>query len=112
MARIEDVGGELAVILEDGERIPAGHVIVAADAWTNDLLNPLGVPLPITVTQEQVSWFTALGDPALFSPERFPVWMDEPSFYGVPAHGHPGPEGRPGRRRARGHAGDAHVRAR
>lgn len=94
VARIEDAGGELAVILEDGERIPAGHVIVAADAWTNDLLTPLGVPLPITVTQEQVSWFTPLGDPALFSPERFPVWiwMDEPSFYGFPAHGHPGPK--------------------
>ena len=94
VARIEDAGGELAVILEDGERIPAGHVIVAADAWTNDLLNPLGVPLPITVTQEQVSWFSPLGDPALFSPDRFPVWiwMDEPSFYGFPAHGRPGPK--------------------
>ena len=55
-----------------------------------------------TVTQEQVSWFTPRGDPALFAPDRFPVWiwMDEPSFYGFPDPRAPGPEDRPGRRRA------------
>ena len=81
-------------MLEDGERLTAGRVIVAADAWTNDLLDPLGARLPLTVTQEQVAWFTPRGDPSLFAPERFPVWiwMDEPSFYGFPAHGHPGPK--------------------
>ncbi len=94
VARIDDAGGETAVILEDGERLSAGKVIVAADAWTNDLLGPLGAGLPLTVTQEQVSWFTPRGDPARFAPDRFPVWiwMDEPSFYGFPTHGHPGPK--------------------
>ncbi len=86
--------GETTVVLEDGERISAGQVIIAADSWTNDLLDPLGLRLPLTITQEQVSWFTPRVDPALFSPDRFPVWiwMDEPSFYGFPAHGHPGPK--------------------
>ncbi len=94
VARIEDAGGELVVVLEDGERIRAGRVILATDSWTNDLLAPLGVDLPLTVTQEQVSWFMPRGDPALFAPERFPVWiwMHEPSFYGFPAHGQPGPK--------------------
>ena len=46
------------------------------------------------MTQEQVAWFAPRDDPALFSKERFPVWiwMDEPSFYGFPTHGHPGPK--------------------
>ena len=70
--------------------------------------------LPLTVTQEQVSWFTPRGDPALFAPERFPVWiwMDEPSFYGFPTHGHPGPKVGQDVGGRRGHAGDADVRAR
>ena len=74
--------------------ITAGKVVIAADAWTNDLLDPLGAHLPLTVTQEQVSWFTPRGDPALFDKDRFPIWiwMDEPSFYGFPTHGHPGPK--------------------
>ncbi len=82
------------MILEDGERITAGRIVLATDAWSNDLLAPLGVPLPLTVTQEQVSWFTPRVDPALYAPERFPIWiwMHEPSFYGFPTHGHPGPK--------------------
>jgi sarcosine oxidase len=94
VARLDDAGDEVTLELEDGERIRAGRVILATDAWANDLLGPLGCPLPLTVTQEQVSWFTPRGDPALFAPDRFPVWiwMDEPSFYGFPTHGHPGPK--------------------
>jgi monomeric sarcosine oxidase len=94
VARIEDAAGETTVVLEDGERLTAGTVIVAADAWTNDLLDPLGAHLPLTITQEQVCWFTPRGDPSLFAPDRFPVWiwMDEPSFYGFPTHVHPGPK--------------------
>jgi sarcosine oxidase len=94
VVRIADSGGVLTVELEDGERIETGQVIVAADSWTNDLLAPMGLALPLTITQEQVSWFTPTGDPRLFDPERFPIWiwMDEPSFYGFPTHGHPGPK--------------------
>ncbi len=94
VARLEDGGGEVTLELDDGERIRAGRVILATDAWTNDLLAPLGCALPLTVTQEQVSWFTPRGDAALFAPGRFPtwIWMDEPSFYGFPTHGHPGPK--------------------
>ena len=94
VARIDSVGGEVVLTLEDGERITAGKVIHATDSWSNDLLAPLGARLPLTITQEQVSWFTPSVDPTLFAPERFPVWiwMHEPSFYGFPTHGHPGPK--------------------
>ncbi|KAF5988710.1 sarcosine oxidase [Fusarium coicis] len=48
----------------------ARKVIIAVDAWTNKLLKPLGVELPITVMQEQggEKWFYGFplyGEPAL-----------------------------------------------
>ena len=68
--------------------ISAGRVVVTADAWTADLLAPLGVDLPLTVTEEQVTYF-APARPAEFRPDVFPVWiwMDEPSYYGFPTYG-------------------------
>ncbi len=71
----------------------ADRVILAADAWTNELLAPFERRLPLTVTKEQVTYFAA-PDPAAFAPERFPVWiwMDEPSFYGIPTYGEAGPK--------------------
>jgi sarcosine oxidase len=90
---IDDRGGEVVVTLEDGRRFTGGSVVLAADAWTNDLLAPLGHPLPLTVTREQVTWFEAK-DPAAFEPERFPIWiwLDRPSFYGFPTYRGPGPK--------------------
>jgi len=90
---IEDRGGELTVELDDRRRFTAGSVVICTDAWTNDLLAPLGRPLPLTVTREQVTWFDP-ADPALFEPERFPIWiwLDQPSFYGFPAHAGRGPK--------------------
>jgi sarcosine oxidase len=76
-----------------GTTYGAERVILAADAWTNALLASFDRRLPLTVTKEQVTYFAAR-DPAAFSPERFPVWiwMDEPSFYGIPTYGEAGPK--------------------
>ncbi len=93
VTRIRDADGELEVHVEDGTPVRCGTVILAADAWTNDLLGPFGVTLPLTITLEQVVYFDA-PNPDAFAPERFPVWiwMDDPSFYGFPAFGEPGPK--------------------
>jgi sarcosine oxidase len=76
-----------------GTTYDAGAVILATDAWTNDLLAGFDRRLPLTVTKEQVTYF-AVPDPAAFAPERFPVWiwMDDPSFYGFPVYGEAGPK--------------------
>jgi sarcosine oxidase len=68
--------------------VSAGRLVVTADAWTAGLLAPLGVDLPLTVTEEQVTYF-APPRPTQFSPDVFPVWiwMDEPSYYGFPTYG-------------------------
>jgi sarcosine oxidase len=90
---VRDVDGELEVVTEGGDRVRCGSVVLAADAWTNELLAGFGLRLPLTVTREQVIYFDAR-DRVAFEPERFPVWiwMDDPSFYGFPAYGEPGPK--------------------
>jgi sarcosine oxidase len=64
------------------------RVVVCADAWTNEVLAGLDVSLPLTVTLEQVTYFSP-ADPAAFAPNRFPlwIWMDDPAFYGFPCYG-------------------------
>jgi sarcosine oxidase len=93
VAAIRDHGNEIEVVVDDGRAFNAGAVVVATDAWTNDLLLPLGAPLPLSVTREQVTWF-APADASAFAPENFPawIWLDLPSFYGVPTWRSPGPK--------------------
>jgi sarcosine oxidase len=63
-------------------------LIAAAGAWLNELLEPLGEALPLTVTQEQISYLEA-DDLEAFDRERFPVWIwhGTPTFYGFPVFG-------------------------
>ena len=90
---LRDAGGEVEVELADRTIHRAGHVVLAADAWTNELLRSFDRRLPLTITKEQVTYF-ACPDPAAFSPDRFPIWiwMDDPSFYGFPTYGEAGPK--------------------
>jgi sarcosine oxidase len=76
-----------------GVRHAAPRAILAAAAWTNRLLGPLGAALPLRVTQEQVTYF-ACPQPADFAPDRFPIWIwhGPRSFYGFPVHGEAGPK--------------------
>jgi sarcosine oxidase len=94
-ARVLDVresGGMYELETEAGV-YRAERLIVTCDAWTNELLERLWRPINLTVTQEQVTYYDAQ-DPDAFAAERFPVWiwMGEPSFYGLPAYGEPGPK--------------------
>jgi sarcosine oxidase len=85
--RIRDVDGEVEVHTDEGI-FRCGKLVITADAWTNALLQHLGLQLPLTVTQEQVNYF-ASPHIADFASDRFPVWiwMDEPCFYGFPIYG-------------------------
>jgi len=90
---LRDAAGEIEVETADGTVNRAGRVVLAADAWTNELLRHFDRRLPLTITKEQVTYF-ACPDPAAFAPDRFPIWiwMDEPCFYGFPTYGEPGPK--------------------
>jgi sarcosine oxidase len=84
---LRPVGGAIDVVTSIGT-FSAGRVIIAADAWTNQVLAGLGVSWPLTVTQEQVTYFAT---PHLreFAPERFPIWIWRAAqeFYGFPVYG-------------------------
>ena len=91
---LRDVGGnEYEITTADGGTYRSPRVVIAADAWTNELLAVFDRRLPLTVTKEQVTYF-ACPDPAAFAPDRFPIWIwqDEPCFYGFPTYGEAGPK--------------------
>jgi len=85
--------GDGVEVVTDGGTFSGRRLVVAAGAWTNRVLRHVGVELPITCTQEQVTYFRA---PRLeeFSLERFPIWIWhgglENTFYGLPVYGAPG----------------------
>lgn len=84
---VREIGNEVEVIA-DGVAYRCRKLVVTAGAWAPNILQWLGTPLPLEVTQEQVTYFRS---PHLeeFQPGRFPIWiwMDDPSFYGFPVFG-------------------------
>jgi sarcosine oxidase len=92
-ANISDIradGGEIRLEV-DAVTIRCRRLVIAAGAWSNQVLRSFGAQLPLTITQEQVTYF-ATPHLAEFQPDRFPIWiwMDDPCFYGFPAFGEAG----------------------
>jgi sarcosine oxidase len=80
--------GEGVEVVTDGKTYLADRVVVASDAWTNEVLQETGTRMPLTVTQEQVTYY-ATPNLREFRPERFPVfmWHGADNFYGFPVYG-------------------------
>ncbi|MGE3288791.1 MAG: N-methyl-L-tryptophan oxidase [Pseudonocardia sp.] len=80
-------GAGVAVVTDRGT-VHADRAVVACDAWTNEVLAGTGVRLPLTVLQEQVTYY-ATPHLAEFAPGRFPVfmWHGRHNFYGFPVYG-------------------------
>jgi sarcosine oxidase len=85
--RVTDHGSHLEVEA-GGTTYTCSGVVVAADAWTNQVLAGLGVEVPLTVTLEQPTYFQP-ADPTAFEDLPLWIWMDEPSYYGFPCYGEP-----------------------
>ena len=81
-------GSDRCVVHTSDQTYTCRKVIVAGGPWSNRLLSNFGIELPLTVTQEQVTYFLP-NKPEQFSSERFPIWiwMNEPCFYGFPIFG-------------------------
>ena len=85
-------GRPVEVVTETG-RYQADKLIITGGAWANALLAFVGLRLPLKVTQEQVTYFRPLADPAQFHPERFPIfihWRSPAPAYGFPIIDRPG----------------------
>lgn len=82
--------GSGVIVHAAGGSVHANKVILATDAWANDLLEPLGAAIPLDVMQEQVTYFHP-ERPEGYDPALFPVWIweDEKCYYGFPMYGEP-----------------------
>jgi sarcosine oxidase len=85
--RISDHGSHVTVHAGDTS-YTCGGVVVCADAWTNHVLAGLAPEIPLTVTLEQVTYFSP-ADPTPYAGMPLWIWMDEPSYYGFPCYGEP-----------------------
>lgn len=85
--KIRPIDGEVEIVTPS-QTYRGAKLILTAGAWSNQAYSAFGLKLPLTVTQEQVTYFTPMAAPR-YTPERFPIWiwMDEPSFYGFPIYG-------------------------
>ncbi|GAA2199706.1 N-methyl-L-tryptophan oxidase [Sinomonas flava] len=91
--RVTGVGvrPDSVTVRTDGGEFHAQNLVVAAASWLPELMPDLGLDYPLTLSQEQVTYFTSpnLGD---FAPEKFPIWIfhGDETFYGFPVYGEPG----------------------
>lgn len=90
ISSVRAVNGEVEVVAGQ-TAYRCEKLVVTAGAWSNQILAHFGLQLPLTVTQEQVTYF-ATPHLADFAPDRFPVWiwLDDPCFYGFPVYGEAG----------------------
>ena len=88
--RVEAIlpGPDSVTVVTSAGTFTADRVVVTADAWTADLVRPLGWDIPLTITEEQVT-YVELADPSAYSDIPLWIWMDDPSFYGFPCYGEP-----------------------
>jgi len=88
VTRLEPGGklGGVRLCLDNGHTLQADALILCAGAWTNTLLKPFDVQIPLKITRQV--YFHLLpkeaNDPQ-FAPGAFPVWIDASTlFYGFP----------------------------
>lgn len=76
------------VVTTRTERYGADSVVITAGAWLGSVAARLGIHIPLTVTREQVIYYST-PHLAAFAPERFPIWAvhGHHLFYGIPIHG-------------------------
>jgi sarcosine oxidase len=87
--RIRPLGDGAGVEVETNlATFTAKKLVVAADAWTNQVLAGVGVAWRLTVTQEQVTYY-ATPHLRAFAPDRFPIWIwhGRDVLYGFPIYG-------------------------
>ncbi|MGF9660829.1 N-methyl-L-tryptophan oxidase [Arthrobacter crystallopoietes] len=85
-----DVHATSVTVRTSAGQFHADNLVVAAASWLSELMPDLGLNYRLTLSQEQVSYFTSQNLPE-YTPEKFPIWIfhGEQTFYGFPVYGEP-----------------------
>lgn len=88
VTRVVSLPDRVELTTADGV-LSAGQLTICAASWTPSVLDELDVRLPISLTHEQVTYWST---PHLreFAPDRFGIWIfhgAEKSWYGFPVYG-------------------------
>lgn len=88
---LADDGVTVHIAGKDGvsESIHVENLIVATGSWTGELMTDLDLKFTLTLSQEQVSYFSS-NNLSAFVPEKHPVWIyhgDTDTYYGFPVYG-------------------------
>jgi sarcosine oxidase len=84
--KIQPHRDQVIVSAENGIEEAFDRVVVTAGAWAGDLYRHLR--LPLTVTRQQVVYLAVEEPMEAFLPQRFPIWVDVPTWwYGFPLEG-------------------------
>lgn len=82
-----DVTADGVEVMAAGERFVAPRLVLTAGAWAAGALRAAGVRLPLRPVRRVVGFFEP-DDPAMFTPERFPIYVfqlgDGDAIYGFP----------------------------
>ena len=73
---LERTDDSITAVTHDGP-ITARRLVVCAGAWTQSLLETLGIVVPLAVARQTMHWLDQTGDAAIRSPDRFPVALIE-----------------------------------
>ena len=85
VTRINRNSSGVSVQAESGEKFEADRLIIAGGAWTQRLLEPLGVSVPLTVSRQSYIHLKPKTKSEDWNAGRFPVWIDaEANTYGFP----------------------------
>lgn len=90
--RIEPETGGTALVHTTQGMFRCRRLVITAGSWIAPVMSTLGVNLPMTVTQEQVTYY-ATPNLKQFTKDKFPVYIfhdDANDFYGLPIHGNSG----------------------
>jgi len=71
-----------AWVRTEDKQYDADALIVTAGAWAGRMLEQLALPLAI---QRKVLWWLKVENPALYAPDRFPVFITDSVVYLQPA---------------------------
>jgi sarcosine oxidase/L-pipecolate oxidase len=96
VVEIQAGGAVVTVVTAPRKAFWARHLVVAAGAWTTALCSSIGLNLPFRVLRSELN-FWKVEDPAVFTPDKFPVFIgytsdddNDTHYYGLPIHEYPG----------------------